>query len=84
MDYPEHDKLMRHRKEADAIGGFLEFLESKDIVLASRAEAGECCGWCGLRRAGGHWAALIGEYLEIDPERLEMEKRTMLENMRSK
>jgi len=76
-EYPEHDKLMRFRKEADAIGGFLELLESKGIVLATRDDFGD------LRGLGaGRWAALIGEYLEVDPEKLEMEKRAMIDKLR--
>lgn len=76
-EYPEHDKLMRFRKEADAIGGFLEILESKGIVLATRDDFGD------LRRlSAGRWAAFIGEYFEIDTERLESEKRAMLDKLR--
>jgi hypothetical protein len=74
--YPEHDKLMRLQG-----GGhhwrFPRLLESKGIVLATRDDFGD------LRGLGaGRWAALIGEYLEVDPEKLEMEKRAMIDKLR--
>jgi hypothetical protein len=74
-DYPEHDKLEAVKDQSQAIG---EFLENGRWTL---------CEWDD--RTGRFWSIrgdvnrVLAEYFEIDLDKLEAEKRQMLDAMRA-
>jgi hypothetical protein len=75
-DYPEHEKMLKIRNQSQAIGEFLEWLENEGIVLAE---------WEGdklwpSRESISHFLA---SYFGINPLQLELEKRRMLETIRT-
>lgn len=94
-EYPEHDKLKAVRDQSHACGAFVEWLrEEKGIALASRHEHDASCegedGYriCGVQKgelltSTAPLQRLLGEFFEIDEERLEQEKRKMLDEMRA-
>ena len=83
-DYPEHDKLRAISGKSQAIGEFLDWLGAeKHWFLAE---------WDGIKRADGDeraWPAsysitkLLAEFFEIDLDKIEAEKRAMLEALRA-
>lgn len=94
-DYPEHEKLELIMHESQAIGEFLEWLTSeKGYVLAERHKhTADCRGddkilGCGatqneLLTVVEPVRKLLAEYFGIDENRLEEEKRKLLESLRT-
>lgn len=97
-EYPEHEKLKAVSDHSQAIGAFLEWLPTINVHLASQAcphghEDPTTCEdskWC--RRGENDltlWPShhtvtrLLARYFEVDLDRLEAEKRDMLEALRS-
>ena len=88
--YPEHDKLREVSEKAQAIGEFVDWLDGKGIVLAARHQHSEHCRqdgiWssqCGysqgeLMLAGVPTRKLLAEFFELDEDKIEAEKRSML------
>ena len=77
MEYPEHEKLKKIQKESEACGSFLDWLTGeKGIVLSEYSEDDK------LYPAHIGIAKLLGEYFNIDQNKLEKEKLQMLENIR--
>lgn len=71
--YPLHAELKARLPEAQAIGAFLDWLEDQGLVLCKLHERTE--------NYYPHYLSKerrIGEFLEIDPEKLDDEKRAML------
>jgi len=82
-EYPEHDKLVQVRDKSQAIGEFLDWLQNeRDIVLAEYHEHAMSRKDV-LLPAHAHIETLLGEFFEIDPEKLENEKQYMLEQLRA-
>jgi hypothetical protein len=92
--YPEHDKLQTVKESSQAIGEFLDWLQNEQaVVLAKEHQHSEDCYQdgdrvCGVQR--DELAAVIApihcwlaRYFDIDEEKLESEKRQMLDEMRS-
>jgi hypothetical protein len=77
IEYPEHIKLHAVRDKSQAIGEFLEWLNSKGIVLCCKEEKGD--GFCMTNTTNNEYLA---EFLEINLEILEKEKTIMLEKIR--
>ena len=78
-DYPEHDKLKLVADKSQAIGEFIEWLaeEGRGIYLAVPHPFGE-----GLVPANKSITRLLAEFFEIDLDKIETEKRAMLDNLR--
>lgn len=75
--YPEHDKLLAIKDQTQAIGEFLDWLhDDKGISLTKRDGFGD------LVPVATHWEPLLAEWAGIDRDRLECERRRMLEVMR--
>jgi hypothetical protein len=92
--YPEHDKLELVREKSQTIGEFLDWLQNEQaVVLTKEHQHSEfCCEEgdlvCGVERNSlvpvvstiPKWLA---RYFDIDEEKLEAEKRQMLDELRS-
>lgn len=66
MTYPEHEKMKKVHEASQAIGEFLEFLESKGFTI----ERNEMT----YRNFNG----LLAEFFDVDLKKIELEKRAML------
>src|SRR5271157_2930637 len=93
-DFPEHDKLHVVKVQSQAIGVFLSWLqEEQSVVLSKRYKHNENCIDDGERVCGTESDLLvpvycsisqwIAQYFDIDEAKLEAEKRSMLDDLRS-
>ena len=75
-EYPEHEKLKLIQDQSRAVGDFLEWCGGEDLVLAEYDEDG-------TRLFPVHTSIsdLLARHFEIDQNKLEREKRHMLENL---
>jgi len=91
--HPEHDKLHAVKENSQIIGEFLAWLqEDQGVVLAKPHAHSDFCIEDGRRVCGAESGALIGvlapiprwlaRYFDIDEEKLEAEKRSMLDELR--
>jgi hypothetical protein len=78
-EYPEHEKLAAIQDKSQAIGEFLEWLNS-DGVRLSRWD--ERPGWDMLQPDTEGTTAILARYFGIDIKRLDDEKRKMLESVK--
>ncbi len=79
-DYPEHEKLATVKDLSQEIGEFLEWTEEQGWRLADWDENGfgdQIMYPIGLKRLD-----ILARYFEIDLDKLETEKRFMLEAQR--
>ena len=65
--YPEHIKLDEVKEQSQVCGEFYEWLEKKHIIRPRNSKPIE---------------RLLAEFFEIDLDKLEREKRDMLEDLR--
>ncbi len=83
-DYPEHDKLRHVKDESQAIGEFLDF---GGYVLAEWHDPTPRELTEGYKRqlAPTHQpiSRILAEYFEIDENKIEQEKRQMLDKLRA-
>jgi hypothetical protein len=91
MKYPECEKMKKVQSKSQAIGSFLEWLQSKKIELMTwlipeyNEELDEY-----LPEEKGYYSInknieeLLAEYFGIDLKKIEKEKRQMLDEIRSK
>lgn len=77
--YPECAKFRLARDEAAVLTRFVDWLEGQGIVFCTHAENGRQDYWS----IGDTTEKLFMRYFEIDAEKLERERRTMLESTRS-
>lgn len=77
-EYPAHDALKALSAQADAIGGFLDWLRERRIGLARWTDI-EGLRDPRLMLIRDTPEQLIGEFLGISSDDLEREKRAMLE-----
>lgn len=79
QDYPEHNKLMAVSDKSQEIGQFVDWLaDEKDIqVVKSTTDA-----FITNTYSGTTLVPLLAEYFGIDLEKIEAEKRRMLEVLR--
>jgi hypothetical protein len=91
--YSEHDKLQSVKESSQTIGEFLEWLqEDQGVVLAKPHVHTDFCIEEGRRVCGAESGSLIGvlasiprwlaRYFDIDEDKLEAEKRAMLDELR--
>lgn len=71
--YPLHAELKARLHEAQAIGAFLDWLDEQELVICRLNERTETYypSWVSKERR-------IGDFMEIDPDKLDDEKRAML------
>lgn len=79
--YPEHEKLQKVKDQSQAIGEFLEWLNSQKIYLAEYVGKP---GWEYLEHKHFDISDLLASFFRIDREKLEEEKRHMLASFRNK
>jgi hypothetical protein len=65
--YPEHEKLKEIRDQSQKCGEFLEWLEEQGYVEITARKS---------------LTSILAEFFEIDEEKLEREKRRMLDRIR--
>lgn len=77
--YPNCEKLSQHRQEWEAINAFVDWLGDHEIFLASWSRfQGEDVGM----PVGRSPARLFEDYLGIDQNELEQERRAILDEAR--
>lgn len=79
LDYPEHDKLQKIQAESQAIGAFLD---TGGYVLAQYHQDDDD-DTERLYPVGKGIDRVLADYFEIDLDVIEMEKRAMLNAIRS-
>lgn len=77
VKFPEHEKLHLISDKSQCIGDFVAWLRRRDAVLA-RWEGNK------LYPEGSPITKLLADFFEIDLEKIEAEKRAMLDELRSK
>jgi hypothetical protein len=86
-EFPEHEKLKTMADKSQACGEFLEWLQMQGYVIARYHEHGDLCArGCideRLHPATPNIPALLAEHFGIDQNRLEAEKRAMLDQLRA-
>lgn len=93
--YPEHEKLLTAKAAplGDTLSSFLDYLSHEGFVLAKWHQHSDLCfdeerdQDCEIEKdtlmqTYVHPSKLIAGFLEIDEEKLETEKRAMLEMLR--
>jgi hypothetical protein len=78
--YPECDKMIAVSKESQAIGNFLEWLGEQGILLAEYGT--ERYHRDQLMPKHISIEKLLAEYFEIDLDKVETERRAMLDDFR--
>jgi hypothetical protein len=85
-NYPEHEKLKAIKDKSQAVGEFLEWLGAEGIHLAKYHEHSDDCrrGCCdeGLYPHHESIINILARHFEIDNNKIETEKRKMLQNLR--
>lgn len=79
-DYPECEKLGRVHEQIVAITQFMEWLSGKGVILGETKEVIE--DFAGFYPCRKGIIELLNEYFDIDPKKLEKERRAMLEELR--
>lgn len=80
-DYPEHDKLVALDGSNQTIGDFIEWLNDNRYVICEWQNSGdEERGYYPVHRSPASW---ISQYFQIDPVKIEQEKRAMLDLIRA-
>lgn len=80
-DYPEHDKLQALDGANQTIGEFLEWLNDNRYSICEWQNYGDedARGYYPVHRSPQSW---IAQYFQIDPVKIEQEKRHMLDLIR--
>ena len=78
-EYPEHEKLSKIKNESQAIGEFVEWLEGKGIELCAIPPEFDHT-YLPIHRSIND---LLAEHFSIDLDKIEQEKRQMLEAIRA-
>lgn len=78
MKYPEHEKLKEVQEQSQIIGEFLEWLEFEKNYCLCECE-NKYDRW--LPVSENH-IKLLGQYFNIDLNKLKQEKRQMLESLK--
>lgn len=80
MQYKEHEKLKAVHSDCQAIGGFIEWLQSSGRVIASYSVSDDSDT---LYDSGDSIQGLLAEHFGIDQNTLEREKMHMLAECRA-
>lgn len=81
--YPEHEKLSKVSDKSRVIGEFVDWLSDEKGIQLGHNQWFDDCVERQFVPVGGRIQALLAEFFEIDEDRLEQEKRAMLEHMRN-
>lgn len=76
-EYPEHEKLKSLNGVNQTVGDFIEWLGERDLIIAEYGNGTE------LMPASKSRDSLLAEFFEIDRQKLEREKRQMLDAIRA-
>ena len=74
--YPEHEKLKGLRGQNQIVGDFIEWLGETGFVIARYTRSGHT-----LLPAHASRDDFLADFFEIDRDRLEAEKRQMIESL---
>lgn len=77
-DYPEHEKLKAVKDRSQCVGEFIEWLGENNMAVCEFT-GGNIDHWW---PTGKPIRKLLAQFFEIDEEKLEAEKRQMLEEQR--
>lgn len=78
VDYPECEKLGRVHEQIVTITQFMEWLSSEHVMLGKYL-----ADWAeSFQPISENTDQLLYRYFEIDPQKLEQERRAMLEKLR--
>ena len=79
--YPEHEKLKALDGQNQIIGQFIEWLNDNRYVICEWQNLGDedGRGYYPMNRSNNSW---IAQYFQIDPAKIEAEKRAMLAAIR--
>jgi hypothetical protein len=80
---PEHDKLHKIADKSQVIGEFLDWLPEQGIHLARWVYDEGYDRERLVTGAGKSNTALLAEFFEIDLDKIETEKRALLEHLRA-
>jgi hypothetical protein len=75
-DYPEHEKFKKIQDETQVVGEFLDWAADEEGVHLMSTNDG------GSRPYRVDWMPLLARWAGIDLEKLEDEKRAMLDELR--
>lgn len=93
-DYPEHEKLRAIQDQSQSCGEFMDWLIEQGVVLAKyHFHTDEChtessrrpsCGMSAEMLYPVHTSteSLLAKFFDIDLNKIELEKRAMLESIR--
>lgn len=91
--YPEHARLKSISEYSQQIGAFLDWMAEDGVVLSREHEHSDGCWESGSRVCGVSKGELafdyapttqrLGRYFEIDEDKIEIEKREMLAEIRT-
>lgn len=83
--YPEHEKLAKIADKSQTMGEWVEWLQGKGYVLAEygTGEPGDDRSPHRLYAVHSNPSELLAEFFDIDRDKIEAEKRQMLEEMRA-
>ncbi len=80
----EIDKLLSVKDKSQTIGEFIEWLQEKGYVLSFWLERGQRPhSWSELAPLRKSIEQILAEYFEIDLDKVEHERRALLEELRS-
>lgn len=77
-EFPEHDKLKQIKEESRAIGEFIEWLEENGYSICEYDDA----NFDNYYRTPKSTEQLLAMHFNIDLNKIEQEKRAMLEKLR--
>lgn len=80
--YPEHLKMRAVHSTSQEISEFLEWLQSEGIHLAEYDDKAHLHS-SGLWPHQEAWNSLLARYFNIDLDKIEQEKREMLDHLRA-
>lgn len=81
MEYPEHEKMKAVKAESQAIGEFLEWLRSRNVILCEYVEGRNFPQHHELENKSEE--KIIAEYFGIDLKKIDAEKQAMLDSLRA-
>lgn len=86
VETPEHDKLRKINDGSQAVG---DFLDSTTYTLCEHVDEADLCGECGEPVEGyvpvrKPLLEILADHYGIDLDKLEVEKRAMLDELRRK
>ena len=81
MDYPEHEKLKAIHPQSQAIGEFFDWLQNEKAVVLGVWQVSSA-GVDEIFPTYQPIQEMLEEFFDIDPKKLEAEKRQMLDEIR--